>query len=580
MATGVPGERAQPASLDQVIWITADICLNDRAALVAVLRSHGREVHIETGDAALVLHAYMVWGIECVEHISGDFAFALWDSPRQRLVLACDPLGVVPLYYVRTATSLIAANCMTSLRALPDVSDAIDESTLVDYFLCGRAADMDATFYRDIRRLPPAHLMVWNVGSEPQIRRYWQLPEFDGYLRLPKAADYVEQFRDLLRTAVRDRLPADRVAFTLTGGLDSGSVVALSADICRQEGRNTVLQAYSIGHDWLIPDTECYYAFLTAKATGVPSEYVSVEQWLEHTRRDDGGVGWCAIPEPRLGSSRPSSFTALYQRASATGTRVLLSGLGGDALLEAESVKWGPLMRSGQLGTAFRGLATYRTECKRLPLRLVRRLLLPSRSARFTPPSLDLLASTLAKSPLVSARIDRIRTIRENYRSGRHRLLYDGFWSSAMSLGEPEFTGVPIRIRHPFLDTRLLTFACSIAPMPWFADKFLLREAMHGLLPEPIRRRPKTLLGSSALLALMQHGLYQGADALLSTQRIGNFIDGDSVHRCLTEVHPAMSRTKLSQLEYALTVCHWLEICSTQRQQQLPRREEKPVYVA
>jgi asparagine synthase (glutamine-hydrolysing) len=536
---------------------------------------------METSDSGLLLHAYAVWGTECVEHLSGDFAFVLWDTDRRRLFMACDPLGVIPLYYVQTRDVFVAANSITSLRTWAEVSDAVDISAVVDFLLFGHSVGLDVTFYQDIRRLPPAHTLVWESGREPVIRRYWDLPEFDGYLRLPKAGDYVAQFRELLRAAVQDRLPPDRAAFTLTGGLDSGSVVALAADICRSSGQGTVLHAYSVGHDWLIPDTECYYAFLTAEMTGVPSEYLSVERLLSGngagTRR---GVGWHAVPEPRLAASRPSNFVEMYQRASASGTHVVLSGLGGDALLETEHIRWGALARAGQLGIGVRGMANYISSYGYLTRNIIRRLLVP------VPPFgagkqlfVDLLAPALATGKVVKDAIDRMAEVRKRWKSGRHRLVYDTFWATAMSLGEPEFTGAPVRTRHPFLDKRLLEFTLRLPPVPWFVDKYILREAMHDLLPEQVQRRRKTLLPASPIQTLVRRGLYEGAEPLLDRKEIDTFIARPLVKQRLEAVQTHPSAHVLRGLEHVLALCHWLRTHREYHRILLRKKREAVTYV-
>src|SRR6266851_4305018 len=91
----------QPASLDGKVWITADARVDARAELITKLESKGQIKAKAATDAELILHAYHVWGEECVEHLLGDFVFAIWDGRRRRLFCARDHFGVKPLYYAQ-----------------------------------------------------------------------------------------------------------------------------------------------------------------------------------------------------------------------------------------------------------------------------------------------------------------------------------------------------------------------------------------------------------------------------------------------------------------------------------------------
>jgi hypothetical protein len=87
-----PAEVAQPITLDGSVWSVADIRLDDRTGLIVELREHRRSVSDGLSDAELLLHAYAVWEERCLDHLEGDFSFALWDCPRQRLMCARDQL--------------------------------------------------------------------------------------------------------------------------------------------------------------------------------------------------------------------------------------------------------------------------------------------------------------------------------------------------------------------------------------------------------------------------------------------------------------------------------------------------------
>jgi len=94
-------EEQQPASLDGRLWITADARLDGRAELLTELRQGGRDVRESAPDSEVILHAYAVWGSECVDHLLGDFSFAIWNARSKNLFCARDHFGIKPFYYVQ-----------------------------------------------------------------------------------------------------------------------------------------------------------------------------------------------------------------------------------------------------------------------------------------------------------------------------------------------------------------------------------------------------------------------------------------------------------------------------------------------
>ena len=114
--------ESQPHTLDGGVWITADARVDSRPDLVAELTRAGRIVIGVPTDADLLLHAYHAWGNACVEHIIGDFAFAIWDGPRRRLFCAHDHFGVKPFYYARVGNSFVFSNVFRCVHMHPTVS--------------------------------------------------------------------------------------------------------------------------------------------------------------------------------------------------------------------------------------------------------------------------------------------------------------------------------------------------------------------------------------------------------------------------------------------------------------------------
>ena len=120
-------KERQPFSLDNEVWITADARIDGRKELIGKLRSEVTANLNDVTDVELILRAYDRWGEQCVEHLLGDFAFAIWDGRKRQLFCARDHFGVKPFYYAQVGNSLILSNTLNCVRLHPAVSDELNE---------------------------------------------------------------------------------------------------------------------------------------------------------------------------------------------------------------------------------------------------------------------------------------------------------------------------------------------------------------------------------------------------------------------------------------------------------------------
>jgi asparagine synthase (glutamine-hydrolysing) len=167
----------QPASLDGKVWITGSIRVDGREALVAELGLDTPLSLESTPDSELVLHAYHTWGEQCLDHLLGDFAFALWDGHKKRLFCARDRFGMRQLYHARVGNACIISNSLHCMRQHPAISDELDDQAIADFLLFGDHiwTDKTQTSFKDIKTLPPAHQLIVS-GDRIEIKRYWDLP--------------------------------------------------------------------------------------------------------------------------------------------------------------------------------------------------------------------------------------------------------------------------------------------------------------------------------------------------------------------------------------------------------------------
>jgi len=178
-------------------------------------------------DVETVVHGYEEWGDGVVERLRGMFALALWDERRQRLLLARDRLGQKPLVYWESQESLRFASELQGLLADADVPRVVD-LTAIHHYLTYQYVPAPLTAFEGVRKLPPAHRLVFEDGR-CRVERYWSLP-FQP-LREIGEQEAADELRTRLREAVKLRLMSEvPLGAFLSGGVDSSSVVALMAE--------------------------------------------------------------------------------------------------------------------------------------------------------------------------------------------------------------------------------------------------------------------------------------------------------------------------------------------------------------
>jgi asparagine synthase (glutamine-hydrolysing) len=178
-------------------------------------------------DTEAVIHAWESWGPDCLLHLNGMFAFALWDRRQQSLFLARDRLGKKPLYYARTRSgALVFGSELAALAPVPDLPRQISAAAVDDFFAFGYVPEPHS-IYEGIHKLPAAHYLLLRHGAHAAPRRYWAPPTQSGSIGEGEA---VRQLSSLLASSTQKRLMSDvPLGAFLSGGVDSSAVVATAA---------------------------------------------------------------------------------------------------------------------------------------------------------------------------------------------------------------------------------------------------------------------------------------------------------------------------------------------------------------
>ncbi len=212
--------------------------------LRAELEAKGRVFQSDHSDTEVLLHGYCVWGEEVVHKLNGMWAFALWDTRRQRLFLSRDRFGKKPLFWFRRGETFGFASELTALLEHTRAPRSVSRKALQKFFAYA-LVPAPHSLIEGIWKLPAGHNLIVEAGGEPVIRRYWRfrIEPDESLIRRPQKA-LAEELLERLDRAVRKRLVADvPVGVFLSGGIDSTAVAALAA---RHTGAGR-LRTFSIG---------------------------------------------------------------------------------------------------------------------------------------------------------------------------------------------------------------------------------------------------------------------------------------------------------------------------------------------
>jgi asparagine synthase (glutamine-hydrolysing) len=492
----LPGGHQPIANEDQTVWITFNGEIYNYRDLRQGLVARGH--HLRTSsDTETIVHLYEDYDLACLDHLRGMFAFALWDSRKERLLLARDRLGIKPLFYRRESGGLVFASELRALRELVAEPLEVEPQSVYDFFGF-RYIPAPHTFYRGVEKLLPGYYLV-AAAAGVRTQAYWDIPAEEESSRPQEevAAEVVEH----LRQSVRLRLIADvPLGVFLSGGTDSSAVVALMAELGARP-----LRTFSVGFQ------EPAYSELPY-ARSVARRYATEHQELlvcpEHLSAE----------LPRLVAFRDEPIAeptdvALYliSRLASQSVKVVLAGEGGDELF-AGYPKYAADRLAGLVSALPQEMIRRLTDW--LPYRQRRvRLALETLSIRNEAERSATWFASFSRqereelfAPDFLAQVDPAHPARvfESYlekvrdRSPLKRMLYADLkvWlpDNLLLRGDQMTMAASIEERVPFLDHKLVELAARVPTRlltRGFRTKALLKHALRPYLPPETLRRPK-----------------------------------------------------------------------------------------
>ncbi|HJQ22776.1 MAG TPA: asparagine synthase (glutamine-hydrolyzing) [Blastocatellia bacterium] len=468
-------------------------------------RGHRYRSHCDTET---ILHLYEEHGRRCVEFLRGMFAFAIWDRPRRRLLLARDRLGIKPLYYTLSQDgTLHFASEIKALLEAKSIKPELNYAALSDY-AANRATSGEATLFRGVKRLLPGHTLEWQDGRV-QINRYWDV-SFSKPDETLSDEDYVARFDELFREAVRLRLMADvPLGMFLSGGIDSSAIAAVMSQLVREP-----IKTFSVAFAEREAN-ELEYARLVARAFKTehhevvvsPDEFFAALPQMVYQEDEP-------IAHP---SSVPLYFVSELARQH---VKVVLTGEGSDELLAGYD-KYRKTVYNLALGRRYhrfapawmkravaqtiqglRGSSRVRQKLQRTFLCLEPELqhIYFDNFAVFTRAMQGRLFTAEAREQMGEG--EPYRASLEQISGSDAETLLDQLLAADMKTYLHELLmkqdqmsmAASIESRVPFLDHHLVELACALPErmkLRGLETKHILRQAMKGVLPREILTRRK-----------------------------------------------------------------------------------------
>jgi asparagine synthase (glutamine-hydrolysing) len=585
-------EEVQPLRNEQgSIVLVMDGTLWNASELRRQLTSAGAVLR-NRSDSELVLRSYEIWGRDCLSQIDGDFALAIYNLWKREVFCARDRVGMRPLYWHQSSQNgFCFASDPEALLAIPGMPRRLNETRIADTFFEDlEGYDLESTLYLDLARLPPAHQLVAMPGGVKR-ERYWTMA-LPPTLKLRSEKDYEAAFRSVMTEAVHRRLRGGpRTGTMLSGGVDSGAVSALAAEVRSKTGGGPLTTFSAVGG----AADGCQ----ETKAIRTSVEMMGIQpHFVDYTRLGDLTE---ELVEHMFRPSSPfdahmSMIRSIYLSARRAGLRAVLDGVGGDSVLN-DGQLLAYLLRRGRFVRALReargppGVVGLDPASVRLlgaakaafvPSWLRAEILRTRATSQFPRYPDRLIRGDFARRTAVLER-RAVRNIAAAALSGqgspacRALLALGPDITVARERYERVASRMGIEARDPFLDLQLMSLCFSLpvgqlTSQGW--PKSILRRSMQALLPGTVVWRPeRTHLGwkfTSAVL-IAAHKLAR----LVKSSECEDYVELANLERNVAEFirWPGDDNVRLRRTLPSLSLGHWLSL------QKSPSCEDAPLCV-
>ncbi len=540
----------------ETIWIVYNGEIYNYKELRAVLEQKGHLFKSNT-DTEVIVHAYEEWGVNCLHKFNGMFAFGLWDEKNRTLFLARDRLGIKPIYYIQLNNKFIFSSEIKSILQIPDVKREIDLDGLHSVLLLLWIPN-ERTILKNIFKLLPGHYLIYK-NHTISIQKYWDISiDIDENLN-----NETERLCELLRVSVKNQMISDvPIGAFLSGGLDSSAIVALMTEITKQPVTTYTIAFSKEDQSFeAMPDDSKYARFVSECFKTNHREFVIKPDIVNLLPK----IIW-HLDEPIADPAAINTYL-ICKSAKESGTTVLLSGMGGDEIFGG-----------------YRKYLSVRVDnfFRLLPIEFRKSLaqgILADLPVASADKGYKLLrwAKWFARSTSSNSFLSYIRNssyygefeIRQLLNSNFRKTYYELFpikqfyglkekiknkdiinqmcyCDTKMYLPGLNLTytdkasmAASVEIRPPLLDHRIVEFAFRLPAYKKimnFKQKYILKKAMEGILPDAIIRRPKAPFGAP-LRSWIARDLNPLIEELVSERAVKNrgYLNYDYVRKIIDE---------------------------------------------
>ena len=552
---------AQPVhNEDRTVWISYNGEVFNYLELREMLERRGHRFYTRT-DTEVIVHLYEELGDDFVQQLNGQFAFALWDRPRRRLLLVRDRAGILPLYYTRTGDGVLFASEVKALLASGQVTPALNPNGLDETFTFW-APIAPRTMFRGVSQVCPGEMVVLQ-GDRLERRRWWrwEFPEA-GALHTAPEPELRDELRAILSDATSIRLRADvPVGAYLSGGLDSSSLVALVNERVPEQLRTYSIGFEDAGLDESGPQRRMVEHLRTVNAR-VQCTFADIAAAFPTTIRH------AESPVLRTAPAPMSQLSALVR---GTGVKVVLTGEGADEVLGGYDIFKESKVRqfwARQPGSAWRPSllkrlypyldltsaqsTTYLKQFFGVGLDRPQDPYFSHLPRWTTTAQCKMFFSEDLRRQVEGPALERLRAELPADMAGWHPFnraeyleattLLPGYLLS--SQGDRMLMSNSVEGRFPFLDHRLIEFANRLHPrhkMRVLREKHLLREAMKHDLPASIAGRHKQPYRAPDAAAFLKGATPDYVNQLLGRDCVAGYgyFDPDRVDRLVAKLRSA-----------------------------------------
>lgn len=316
----------------QTVYACLDGSIYNGDNIKEELKKHGLPINPQSSQSDLIVKAYELWGTGCFAHLSGDFAIAIFDQQKERLLLARDRIGKKPLYWYQDNHYFIFASELKALLATGSVPQTPSIEALSSYLFFGYIPQ-DMTPIKDANKLLPGHFLQFNKNRSMIIQSFWSYSSFFENKPALRKSLFINTLDEMMQRAVKIRMPKndslkkESIGCLVSGGLGSATI----AHYMKKSGSSENIQAFSVGFKDQ-NESDVLTASEVTKTLNIPQEVdlITPNSFLSNLVK----IAW-HLDEP----SADPNVVAIWKLASLASqkTPIVFSGMGSDELLAGHS---------------------------------------------------------------------------------------------------------------------------------------------------------------------------------------------------------------------------------------------------